>query len=183
LNHLMASPSGEHLLFLFRYFRGDNRITDLYVIETATRRRWCLAHDKGVSHCCWLDNDSLLATMQTPEHGFGYYRIPLASPAYKLLWRHADGHPTPLSDHGFLTDTYPDRRGLRHLLSVTLSPHEQTNELASFAEPLLFHGQTRCDLHPSLSASGRWIQVDMARHHHRAVGVLPMPGCSTGMRI
>lgn len=172
-NHLMASPDARRLAFLFRYFVHDRRVTDLYFLDMRSGKPILSVSDAGVSHACWWGEESLLATMNGSS-GFGYYRVFVDGGEPELVWRYSDGHPGYLGDTRFLTDTYPDHHGLRHLLIRSVSG-DMHKEVAAFPEPLLFLGEKRCDLHPSVSSSGRWLQVDCALGHRRCVAVLPNP--------
>ena len=178
LNHVMASPSGNHLIFLFRYFTNERRVTDLYKLEVKSNSWKILAADANVSHTCWLNNDIVLATMQGPN-GFGYYRIYINNSRIECCFLHADGHPNPLNENLILTDTYPDKMGLRRLLAIPYDKPNSPVQLAVCAEPLLFQGETRCDLHPSISPSGKWIQINIAEGHQRTVGILENPFVSS----
>ena len=173
VNHLMVSPDAKHLAFLFRYFLSGKRVTDLYVMDLENRELRLVAADKGVSHACWWDNDSLVLTMHGPE-GFGYYRVNHFTAESRLIWLYPDGHPGRLNKNTLLTDTYPDKHGIRHLVVRSLEDNTKTT-LASSPEPLLLQGETRCDLHPSLSPSGRWIQVDCTAGHRRTIGIAENP--------
>jgi hypothetical protein len=173
-NHIMASPNASRLVFLFRYFLNGQRVTDLYAMSSEGGNPRLLVGDSGVSHVCWWDDQTLIATMKGAE-GFGYYRVPFDSPEdAHCIWAARDGHPSRLGERHVLTDTYPDRHGLRHLLIHSIEKGD-TVTLGVFAEPLLFQGGTRCDLHPSLSPSGKYIQVDCAIGHRRTVAVLENP--------
>lgn len=172
-NHIMASPDSSRLVFLFRYFLDGRRVTDLYEMSTDGEQPRLLAEDGGVSHVCWWGNGAVVATMSGTA-GFGYYLLSIDDSNATLLWEQPDGHPSRLNEHRLLTDTYPDQYALRRLLIRSLETEEAV-EVGAFTEPLLFQGENRCDLHPSLSPSGRYIQVDCAFGHHRTVAVLPNP--------
>lgn len=173
LNHVMASPDARHLIFLFRYFVHDRRVTDLYCVCIDRIDTRLLVGDGAVSHACWWDAETVLAIMNGSA-GFGYYRINLSDASVEPVWQYADGHPSRLDGNHLLTDTYPDQYGLRRLVVRSMLDNTVT-EIAAFPEPLVFQGETRCDLHPSSSPSGRWIQVDCAVGHRRTVAVLPNP--------
>lgn len=175
-NHVMASPDAARSVFLFRYVVEGRRISDLYVVAAEREGPRLLVEDSGVSHVCWWGDDAVVATMKGAD-GFGYYIVPIEASGAKLLWKHSDGHPSRMDEKHMLTDTYPDNRALRHLLIHELETGE-TAEIASFPEHLLLQGETRCDLHPSLSPSGRYIQVDCVLDGRRTIAVLrnPLPG-------
>ena len=172
-NHVMVSPNAGRLVFLLRYFVDGHRVTDLYEMPTEGGWPRLLMADSGVSHVCWWGDDALVATM-TGAQGFGYYSLPITEPGGKLFWAQPDGHTSRLDEEHMLTDTYPDGHALRHLLIRNL-PTGQLTEVGVFAEPILFQGETRCDLHPSASPSGRYIQVDCAVGHRRAIAVVANP--------
>ena len=176
LNHLMASPSGINLVFLFRYFVDNRRVTDLYNLEVSSGKWWCVVPDGGASHCHWLDDETILVTMRGLR-GFGYYQVDVKSGNSQLIWKHADGHPSSISRQGFITDTYPDERAMRRLLIVPWLNPMAACEIAAFPEPLLVQGETRCDLHPAISQSSKWVQVDMMQGHRRTIGILAASGC------
>ncbi|UCZ56528.1 hypothetical protein LGV61_12480 [Desulfurispirillum indicum] len=173
LNHIMASPDAKHVVFLFRYFADNDRITDMYLMDANTKEYRCLVPDQRVSHYCWLNNQEVLATL-TDKHGQAYYKVPIEG-VPTFFWRQADGHPVMLGDNYFITDTYPDKQRMRHLLAVPLETPERAVKLESFPEPLLLQGETRCDLHPSVSPSGKWLQVDCALGHKRIIAILKKP--------
>ena len=174
LNHIMASPGCEKTAFLFRYFVEHRRITDLYSFDFTRNRPSLEVADVGVSHACWWDSQRLITTRQGPG-GFGYYFIPIGEDAPpELICRSRDGHPSKMTDTSLLTNSYPDEFGLRTLLALDLKTRLFEN-LATSPEPLLFQGENRCDFHPSLSPSGRWIQFDCAAGYRRTLAVMENP--------
>lgn len=174
LNHIMASPDSRFLVFLFRYFIGQKRVTDLYYFNLVSDELCLLVANSGVSHSCWWDAETLITTMNG-HHGFGYYRLSVDGKSEPhLICNARDGHPSKLGNYHLLTDSYPDRYGLRHLMKLNVNDGT-FREICASPEPMLFQGETRCDLHPSLSPSGRWIQFDCAVGHRRSVAVIKNP--------
>lgn len=172
-NHLMISPDANNGIFLFRYFSCGRRVTDLYGLDINQARAYLLVENARISHMCWWDSEYILATMQGPC-GLGYYWVHLLTRTVKNQWLYEDGHPSRLNDQSILTDTYPDSYGIRHLL-VGSTHQKEPRKVASFPEPLLFQGETRCDLHPSLSRSGLWLQIDCAFGHRRGIAIIRAP--------
>lgn len=174
LNHLCASPSGKNLVFLFRYFVHAKRVTDLFLLDTEGGVWKRVLGDAGISHFCWLNERQLLFTGNS-KAGFGYYTVDVETSHHELLCLMRDGHPCRLPNDGVVTDTYPDRRRIRHLYLWDLSSDSKWIELAQFVEPVMFNGETRCDLHPSVSPCGSYVQVDVAHPRGRRVAIIALP--------
>ena len=174
VNHILSSPDGDKIIFVFRYYVGSRRVTDLYSVITSSGSYNRIIADKGVCHYCWWDNDSVLASM-LGERGFGYYIIHVHGKREpKLVWQFCDGHPSKLDENRFITDTYPDKHSMRDLLIKNIESGDVI-KIAAVPEPLLFQGETRCDLHPSISPSHNFVQVDCAVGHQRGIAIYPLP--------
>jgi hypothetical protein len=174
LNHVLASPSGTRLVFLFRYLLRGRRVTDLHRFDADTGRQVRVLADAHVSHYCWLDDQTLLLT-GAPEGRFGYYWLDVSSGDHRLVTLGSDGHPSRAGEQ-VVTDTYPDRRGFRRVLRLEEDGGECWQEVARFVDPVLLHGETRCDLHPVASDCGRWLKVDVAYGRRRCVAVCDLHG-------
>lgn len=173
LNHVLVSPDGKSVVFLFRYFLGSKRITDMYFADV-DRKKWrMLLHDKGVSHYNWIDSTQLLFTGKGGG-GFGYHIFNIDTDEREKVIISSDGHPVYIGDGKVISDSYPDRFGRRHLFLLDIASGLVEKHLASFVEPAFIHGETRCDLHPSLSKSKRWVQVDMMKGYRRCVGIIDL---------
>ncbi len=169
-NHLLCSPSSKSIVFLYRYFINDLRYTDLYLLDLNKRTWKRLLANAGVSHYCWKDENNLLFTGNI-NSVFGYYEIDITTTEVNIVKEFEDGHPTISSENEFITDSYSDSKGFRHLYHV--DKNKKFIKVASFIEPLLFQGETRCDLHPSLSTSKKYIQVDIALNSNKkAVAII-----------
>jgi len=169
LNHALASPSGARVVFLCRYLLRDRRVTDLHALDPITDRQWRLLADAQVSHFCWLDDQSLLLT-GNPGPGFGYYRLNVTAGTWQSVTVGPDGHPSRAGAN-IVTDTYPDGQGFRRLLCLEEDASCRWREIARFVDPVLLHGEMRCDLHPVASQCGRWLKVDVASGRRRCVAV------------
>jgi len=130
--------------------------------------------DSGmISHYCWVENDGLIAYMS--HNGInGYYLINLKdNPNIENieipgLRSFGDGHPTYIGDGKFITDTYPNKRRVKHLLLVDLKL-KNVKTLAELYEPLVFDGETRCDLHPKWDRVHKMVYVDSVHEGIRAL--------------
>lgn len=171
INHVSSSSVPGTAVFLFRYFLNTKRVTDLYCIVGSSVK--LLAGNCGASHFCWNDARSLLVSM-SGENGFGYYLIDVPTGQKKLVRLYQDGHPQPFSSSHFIADTYPNRFGERELHLVPFCHNDVATLLYRRKEGLFFHGECRCDFHPSVSRDKRWIQVDVANGFKRAVAILSL---------
>lgn len=107
--------------------------------------------------------------------GFGYYFVHIGTDEPPSLIRQSkDGHPSKINERFLLTDAYPGKFGMRRLMALGIQ-NRRFVEISASPEPLFFQGETRCDLHPSLSPTGRWIQFDCAVGHRRCVAVIKNP--------
>jgi Tol biopolymer transport system component len=63
--------------------------------------------------------------------------------------------------HGdwFVTDTYPDKARMQHLIMANWKTGE-ARKLGEFFHGFEYDGQTRCDLHPRFSPDGKSIFFD-----------------------
>jgi hypothetical protein len=163
VNHLMLSPGGAAFMFLHRWIRKGIKYDALFIAGTDGENVRCLADDGMVSHCCWQDEENIIAYMRDARMGDGYYgisikdggRVPLGKGQIDHI---GDGHPS-VSGQKMVFDTYPDRSRLKTLYIFDLGKKE-LNRVGTFYEPLKYHGQTRCDLHPGFSSSGKSIFID-----------------------
>ncbi|QDV26133.1 hypothetical protein [Aureliella helgolandensis] len=169
INHVLSSPNGKQLIFMFRYYVGSHRTTDVfhYCLESSEFRPIIL--DRGVSHYCWMSNEELLFTGQG-EEGFGYYRFHVGESKTTCCEVMVDGHPVALNQHSILSDSYANSQGIRQLWQADF---EQTpwkrNVICETVEPWYLWGERRCDMHPSISASGKRWQADVVSHGRRKV--------------
>ena len=61
VNHLMLSPNGNRCMVLYRWFVGQRKYTRLVTFNTDGSDMYVLSDDDMVSHCCWKDNEHILA--------------------------------------------------------------------------------------------------------------------------
>lgn len=174
-NHVLCSPNGLHLVFLFRYFlKNGRRITDVYLYRCEDDVVELLVSDAGVSHYCWINCNQLIYT-GVHSGQFGYYSVDTSGArSGPLFGVSVDGHPVHVHGDSLITDTYPSRLGIRSLLLLESRQDGcQTgpSEIASFVEPWYLWGTRRCDLHPSVSLTRKFWQVDVVNQGRRGVCV------------
>lgn len=177
VNHIMISPDGQRFIFLHRWFaKNGKRVDRLLLADTNGKTIKVLADEGMVSHCCWLDNNTLIAYMRHQSHGNAFYKICTNTSKVELLSEKiqhlGDGHPS-VYNNKMLFDSYPDRAGMKHLFLFDLE-NEELEHLGSFLEPLRFCGETRCDLHPRWGSKGSRIYFDSVHEGKRGLYYLSL---------
>lgn len=163
INHVMISPDGDRFIFLHRYFLGKRKL-DRLVLGTRTGDALTILSDHGmVSHCFWIDNHTLISFMRGPGGKDGYYIVNADTGRTASLFEGrldamGDGHPH-VHKNWFITDTYPDKSRMQHLLKGDFATGEVV-ELGEFYQSFAFGGETRCDLHPRISPDGTRLFFD-----------------------
>jgi hypothetical protein len=163
VNHIMCSPFGESILFLHRYFVRGVKYDRLISCDKDGNDLKILASDGMVSHCCWLNNNTIIGYLRQYESGDKYYQINIKNGDITqigngLISGFGDGHPTVLKNR-MIFDTYPDKSRMKSLFLFDIGTGK-LSLLGQFLEPLKFYGQTRCDLHPKWSFDGKRIFFD-----------------------
>jgi hypothetical protein len=177
VNHILYSPSGDRFVFMHRWFASDGKHSRLYCADSATGRARLLLDHRMVSHYAWRDDRTLLAWARAPEDGDRYYLLDVESgeraPLGRgVLDRYGDGHPSFSPDGSWLvTDSYPDRARMRHLLLYHLES-ARVVEAGRFFAPWRFDGAVRCDLHPRWDRTGNRLSFDSAHDGVRRSYVL-----------
>ncbi len=163
VNHVMISPSGKQFIFLHRYLIGKRR-KDRLILASASGGSLKLLSDSGmVSHCFWINDSQILGFLRGPRSKDGYYVIDIISGEFTpvangALDAYGDGHPNVYGDW-FVTDTYPNKAQIQHLLLCNWRTGELI-KLGEFFHGFHYSGESRCDLHPRFSLDGKSIYFD-----------------------
>lgn len=170
LNHVMISPDGQRFIFLHRYFLGRRKYDRMMLGRADGSELKVLAAHGMVSHCFWADETRLLCYARGPSGFDGYYTVDTHSGDMESVFEGAldrlgDGHPHVHGDW-FVTDSYPDRRRMQHLLRANLRSGE-IEELGRFHQSFRHGGETRCDLHPRISPDGKQVFFDSVHSGQR----------------
>ena len=163
LNHVIISKDGSKFIFMHRYRINGQRFDRLLVANAKTAEISVLSDYGMVSHCFWVDNNTILGYMRGPGNIDGYWLLDVISGRFselpcKDIVKFGDGHPYVHGDW-FITDTYPDKARMQHLLWCNWKTGE-VKEVGEFFHGFQFNGESRCDLHPRLSADGHSVYFD-----------------------
>jgi hypothetical protein len=164
VNHLMISPDGSRALAIHRWYRHGRRYDRLLVVDPHGNTAAKILADSGmVSHCCWIDTNTVLGYLRGPDDTDRYWLLDIGSGrttrlSTDSLHQCGDGHPHVRGDW-FVTDTYPDKARMQQLFYCNWKTGE-VRRLGEFFHGFSFDGDTRCDLHPRLSADGKRVYFD-----------------------
>ena len=177
INHIMFSPDGDKFLFMHRWITKKGKISRLYMFDLTSQKLTILIDEGMVSHYSWRDNDTIIAWARIREKGDAYFLININTLENQIvgegvLDKYGDGHPTfsPCGRY-ILTDTYPDKSRIQHLL-IYDTIKEEMKELGAFFAPWKYQGANRCDLHPRWSPDGEKISFDSTYEGYRKSYVL-----------
>lgn len=172
VNHLMLSPSGKRFIVLHRWFEGHRKYTRLVTCNVDGTEMYNLSDDDMVSHCCWKNDDEILAFENKRHSGPGYYLMKDKTQEYKHCWPelNGDGHPSYSYDKKFVvTDSYPNSK---RIASLNVMKGDNVKVVARVFAPFRYDNDTRCDLHPRWSRDGKMVCFDSVYEGHRGLYVV-----------
>lgn len=176
VNHIMLSPSGKRFMVLYRWFNGQRKYTRLVTCNVDGTDMYVLSDDDMVSHCCWKDDETILAFENKRKTGPGYYLMKDKTQEYVHCWPQFsnDGHPSYSPDRSLIvTDSYPDRARIASVNLMDGDEHKKENTtVARVFAPFKYDNDTRCDLHPRWNHEGDKICFDSVFEGHRGVYVV-----------
>lgn len=163
VNHVLISPDGDKFIFIHRYYVNNIREDRLILSDSSGGEMKVLADYGKVSHCYWIDNENVISFMRNADGVDAYYIIDIEKEDIQRLKvpeldRLGDGHPNVLNDM-VVTDSYPDRCGIQHLVLFNLSD-KKISQIGRFHHDPFRKTECRCDLHPRFSLRGDYISFD-----------------------
>lgn len=165
VNHATFSPDSKRLIFFHLWSKngGQSRKLRVCQVDLVTGVWREVEAERTVSHYCWRDQNTILATTLDKLGIWRYslYDLVTNSRTDLDLALSRDGHPMfhPLNSNILVTDTYPDRRRDQHLCIVDVATGE-IKEIATLYSPSKYSRQVRCDLHPRWDRMGKFVVVD-----------------------
>jgi len=158
INHIQISPLANRFIFLHRwYLSNGQKFSRLISADLDGSNLYLLSDDGMVSHCNWKNDHEIIGWMHKKNLGNGYYLHKDQTNQFEQLGTEIlkeDGHPSFSSCGTYMiTDTYPDRSRMSHLLLYNLV-EKSLSVIGSFYTPLQFNNEKRCDLHPRFSEDG-----------------------------
>lgn len=176
VNHIMISPNGERFLVLYRWFNGKRKYTRLITCNIDGTDMYVLSDDDMVSHCCWKDDETILAFENKYGTGSGYYLMKDKTQEYIHCWPQFsnDGHPSYSPDRSLIViDSYPDRARVASINIMDGDEGKKENKtIAKVFSPFKYDNDTRCDLHPRWNREGSKVCFDAVFEGHRGMYVV-----------
>ena len=167
VNHVMLSPDGKRFIFIHRNYEGKRRYDRLMISDFKTLR--VVIDEKYVSHCCWIDNHTILGYLMSGGKR-GFYFIDVDTLEVKCCEKMTalqtgDGHPS-FNGRFVAFDTYPDKSRMQKLYLYDMEKDTVT-PLVELFQSTKYEEETRCDLHPRFSNDGKWLFFDTVYSGHR----------------
>ena len=177
-NHVMISPSGQKFIFMHRCLVGGRRFDRLFLADAETGDLKLLADYGMVSHFFWVDEDTILGYMRGPGERDAYWLLNIKTTKFTqfsadILEKYGDGHPHVYGDW-FVTDTYPDKARMQHLILCNWKTGAVT-EIGEFFHGFEFSDESRCDLHPRFSSDGKAVYFDSVFSGRRQLYRMELP--------
>lgn len=177
-NHVLISPSGENFIFMHRFLIGGRRFDRLILADSNTGDLTLLSDYGMVSHCCWVDSKTILGYLRGPNEKDAYWLLDINSGVFSQfaegkLDRYGDGHPHVYGEW-FVTDTYPNKARMQHLILCNLRSGE-VREIGEFFHGFEYVGESRCDLHPRFSSDGKAVFFDSVYSGKRRLYKMDLP--------
>lgn len=174
INHVNFNPSGNRFLFLHRFVFHGKRYSRMFTSDLNGKNIHLLAGDEMVSHFTWKNDNQILVWYKNKDQGTHYYLIDdkenednLQIIGEKTLLE--DGHPTYSADQKtIITDTYPDKACLRHLIVYDVEK-DRSRDIARLHAPIRLNGPTRCDLHPRWHPNQYQVCIDSVHENFRGI--------------
>ena len=177
VNHLMLSPNGKRFMVLYRWFVSGRKYTRLITCNTDGSDMYLLLDDDMVSHCCWKNDQEILAFANQSGKGSGYYLLKDKTSQIQHCWSQltGDGHPSysPTGDQ-IVTDSYPNRSRIQQLY-VMRGENAVPQVLAKVFAPFKYDNDTRCDLHPRWNHQGTKVCFDSVFEGKRGLYSVDIP--------
>ncbi len=172
--HPLFNPDGTRFMFWYRGAdsRGDRPAGYSTVYTAAPDGSDLHRVTLNNSHCCWWDNDHILAWAAPCDGGRHTWLFSDRSDERRRFGDgllEFNGHAS-VSPQGrrLITDQAPDREGYRTLVLYDHADRRRT-EVARVRSMPGLDGVLRCDLHPRWNRAGSHVCVDSTHHGRRGM--------------
>lgn len=148
INHIYCSPYSEILMFFHLWNDEKGKLRNrVFIIDYNGNVLNVLDDFIRASHYTFKNSKELLLTVLNDNEVMEYRLYDIEKKNFKKLkFLSIDGHPTYINDNYFITDTYPDRNGMQHLLLC--DENSILREIAQIYHNPKKFDEYRNDLHP-----------------------------------
>ena len=179
VTHTEFSPDGRYVAFLHRWYKGTFQRTRLIVCNLKTKELYVSPTTGMVSHYVWNQSNGIVAYCRMEDIDSHVY---FSDPSMREWKRcgypklNSDGHHHFIDDDTFVVDTYPDKYRHIKLWKVNVKTDEvsllaDVKSLKQFVNPDDDHNW-KCDLHPRVSADGKFVSFDSTHTGRRSLCVM-----------
>ena len=172
INHISIAPDGKRFMFfhIWNVSSGTGWRTRLFSFDLENKELVLLEDVDKVSHYDWRGNEEILVTCYR-ENKSQYYALYNVNTHEKTLVAETllikDGHPSfEGNENAFITDTYPLAHCKQRIYRYHLGDTKLDTIVTIYSSPVM-SGEKRCDLHPRLSMSEKWISFDSTYSQNR----------------
>ncbi len=173
-NHASFSPKGEKIIAFHIWLKNNKRSSRLVLIDVRSTEIKVLELKGNVSHYNWVSDNKIILTVHEKE-STKYYFVDINTSNTELIGRGiliGDGHPSfDKENNVMITDTYPNRLGYQKLMAYDFNLMK-LDVIGKFYSSDKFVGENKCDLHPRLSNSGKYISIDTAFNDSRSMVII-----------
>ena len=185
VTHTEFSADDRYVSFLHRWrmHTGTDlkRWTRIMVYDRKTGSLIELPTQLSGSHYVWNSRNQIIASCIIGGKSCHVLFDMNSVDSYRIIAPevlNSDGHQSFIDDDTFITDTYPDRRRMAKLIKANIADGT-TELLATVYSPKAFQssprkGHVACDLHPRVSADGRFLAFDSCRTGKRGVYLMKL---------
>ncbi|WP_052812997.1 surface carbohydrate biosynthesis protein [Desulfonatronum thioautotrophicum] len=176
-NHLLFNPSSTRFLFMHLWVKAGKRFSRLLTSDCNGQDMWVVNNEGHTSHYTWKSNTELLVWATHAQFGSHYYLYKDQSNERSILGKGVlteDGHQSYLpSGAGLITDNYPNKQRVQSVFYYDFYKNSLHTIHQSF-RPENITGEVRCDFHPRLSATGRWLCIDDVQGGKRVMRIIDL---------
>ncbi|MCD8019184.1 MAG: hypothetical protein LUF92_06245 [Clostridiales bacterium] len=165
INHISISPDGKKFMFFHIWtLKGDTHWrTRLCVYDIRNGKMDVLEKKDRVSHYDWKNDNEILATCWNRKKVQYYCLYDIAKKKKTVLRNkqlYHDGHPSVFSEERyFISDTYPLNHDMQTLFEYDFVTDHYRPLMNLYSDARLYD-EKRCDLHPRVSRSEKYITLD-----------------------
>ncbi len=178
INHISSNPFNPKVFLFFHLWKRDKKMMSRAVIYNIESKKInLLTNEEFVSHYAWKSEEELLLFSKHKKTGTKYHLYNIETGNRKVIGAlnlNKDGHPSFFQNKPLLlTDTYPDEIYYQKLIIFNYEK-EKIELVYKIPTYITKNRDYRCDLHPRLSHSNKFISIDSSFNKERNIIILKL---------